>query len=212
MARELHYPKIPDTRDFPMSQFVAFEKYDGTNFHFEWDRDFGWHSFGTRRDAFNLDANGIEKFCSRHRELSEVVDVFQATVEPTLSAHLTNVLSVPSFTAFFEFLGESSFAGQHKENEPKQLILIDASSDGQMLGPLEFLNLPAELPIARVIYRGRFTGAFAEDVRNGKFDVTEGVICKTGTRGSVQLAKIKTSAYMQKLKVSFGDQWQNYWE
>jgi hypothetical protein len=28
---------------------VAFEKYDGTNLHRDWDRDFGWHSFGTRR-------------------------------------------------------------------------------------------------------------------------------------------------------------------
>src|SRR3712207_8134788 len=33
---------------------IAFEKVDGTNLHWDWDREFGWHAFGTRRDDFNL--------------------------------------------------------------------------------------------------------------------------------------------------------------
>ena len=42
----LHYPKMPDSRRAPGGPCIAFEKYDGTNLHWEWDRDFGWHSFG----------------------------------------------------------------------------------------------------------------------------------------------------------------------
>src|SRR6478672_3764464 len=50
----LYYPKIPGGRDAPLGRYLAFEKYDGTNLHWDWDRDFGWHAFGTRRDQFNL--------------------------------------------------------------------------------------------------------------------------------------------------------------
>src|SRR5437763_7599441 len=80
----LHYPKIPGSRDCPGTQCLAFEKYDGTNLHFDWDRDFGWHAFGTRRDAFNLTAEGVEQFHQAHPGLEECVDVFQATLAACL--------------------------------------------------------------------------------------------------------------------------------
>ena len=41
----LHYPKIPGCDSCPLARSVAFEKYDGTNLHRDWDRDFGWHSY-----------------------------------------------------------------------------------------------------------------------------------------------------------------------
>ena len=47
----LHYPKMPDSRNCPDGRCLAFEKYDGTNLHWEWEREFGWHSFGARRDS-----------------------------------------------------------------------------------------------------------------------------------------------------------------
>src|SRR5580704_5591419 len=46
----LHYPKIPGSRNCPSGPCIAFEKYDGTNLHWDWDRDFSFHAFGTRRD------------------------------------------------------------------------------------------------------------------------------------------------------------------
>jgi len=58
----LHYPKIPSSRKCPQSRCVAFEKYDGTSLHWDWDRGFGWHSFGTRRNEFNLTDTGIARF------------------------------------------------------------------------------------------------------------------------------------------------------
>ena len=58
----LHYPKILSSRHCPGGRCVAFEKYDGTNLHWAWDRDFGWHGFGTRRDRFEWTPAGVEEF------------------------------------------------------------------------------------------------------------------------------------------------------
>ena len=69
----LHYPKIPDIRNCLGGRCVAFEKYDGTNLHWDWDRDFGWHAFGTRRDQFNLLPAGVEAF-GEIRRLLELPD------------------------------------------------------------------------------------------------------------------------------------------
>ena len=76
----LYYPKIPGSRGCPGGRCLAFEKYDGTNLHFDWDRDFGWHAFGTRRDQFNLTAEGVERFRQAHAHLGGCVEVFLATL------------------------------------------------------------------------------------------------------------------------------------
>jgi hypothetical protein len=52
-----------------------------------------------------------------------------------------------------------------------------------------------------------------EDVRDGKYGVAEGVVCKGGSDPSnLWMVKIKTSAYMQKLKQTFQKDWEAYWE
>ena len=54
---------------------------------------------------------------------------------------------------------------------------------------------------------------FAENVREGNYNVNEGVICKGVLKdGQIWMAKIKTKAYMNKLKESFKDKWKDYWE
>ena len=65
----------------------------------------------------------------------------------------------------------------------------------------------------KVVYEGKFTGQFAEEVRTGKFGVAEGVVCKGGTGGTdIWMAKIKTYAYMERLKASFAKRWEDFWE
>ena len=46
----------------------------------------------------------------------------------------------------------------------------------------------------------------------GQFGVAEGVVCKGESDGKVWMAKIKTNAYMQRLKEAFADKWEDYWE
>jgi hypothetical protein len=113
----LYYPKIPGSRNCPDGQCIAFEKYDGTNLHWDWDRDFGWHAFGTRRDVFNLTDVGIKEFQAKHQHLSNCVAVFQHDWAIELERVFKNNLyyqDLQEIKVFGEFLGENSNAYMSK--------------------------------------------------------------------------------------------------
>jgi hypothetical protein len=213
----LHYPKIAGSRNAPGGRCIAFEKYDGTNLHWDWDRDFGWHAFGTRRDEFNLTDAGIEQFAQRHAHLRQCVEVFRVTlaegVEKVFSDR-PSYRAFQSFKVFTEFLGPNSFAGLHKEDDPKELRLFDVQAEPfGIIGPSLFLADFGQLPTARVVYEGKLTGKFAEDVRLGRYGVAEGVVCKGGAGGDdLWMVKIKTYAYMERLRNAFAERWEEYWE
>src|SRR5262245_5907400 len=169
----LHYPKIPGSRDCPAGRCLAFEKYDGTNLHWDWDREFGWHTFGTRRDKFNLTEAGVEAFIRIHAHLQQCVTVFRATlaegVEQVFREHPC-YREVQAFKVFTEFLGSNSFAGLHKADDPKELRLFDVSAEPVgIIGPRQFVEDFGHLHTARVVYEGKLTGKFAEDVRIGLY-------------------------------------------
>lgn len=213
----LHYPKIPGSRHIPSARCIAFEKYDGTNLHWDWDRDFGWHAFGTRRDVFNLTRDGIDQFNQQHAHLGECVEVFQTTLEEGVGNVLRNhpnYRDFPSVKVFTEFLGPNSFAGLHRREDPKELRLFDVIAEPfGIIGPRQFVADFGHLHVARVIYEGKLTGKFAEAVRNGKYGVAEGVICKGGAGGmDLWMVKIKTFAYMERLKQAFAENWEAHWE
>src|SRR5262249_54152905 len=117
-------------------------------------------------------------------------------------------------TVFTEFLGPNSFAGKHRKDDPKRLVPFDVRAEGfGMIGPEAFVADFGHLPMARVVYRGKLTGQFAEEVRRGKYGVAEGVVCKGGAGGGDPwMAKIKTHAYLERLKQAFGERWEDYWE
>jgi hypothetical protein len=212
----LYYPKFPGSRDAPPGRCVAFEKYDGTNLHWDWDREFAWHCLGTRRDEFDLSDAGASRFAAAHAHLHEGVGVFRSTLAEGLEKVFTDqeVYREPGgFRVFTEFLGPNSFAGLHKADDPKRLVLFDVSVEpGGMIGPQRFAADFGHLATARVVYQGKFTGKFAEDVRTGKYGVTEGVVCKGDSGADLWMAKIKTYAYLEKLKRAFGERWEDYWE
>jgi hypothetical protein len=213
----LHYPKIPGSENCPAGRCIAFEKYDGTNLHWDWDREFGWHAFGTRRDEFSLTAIGIDQFCRMHAHLRECVEVFQAHLVDGLEQVFrdnSRYHEVAGITVFTEFLGPNSFAGLHRSEDPKQLILFDVLIEPfGLIGPDQFVADFDHLGSARVVYRGKLTGKFSEEVRDGKFGVNEGVVCKGGSGGpDLWMVKIKTYSYMEKLKAAFASNWEDYWE
>jgi hypothetical protein len=217
MSRVLHYPKIPDSQQFPLGKCIAFEKCDGTNMHFCWNRDFGWHAFGTRRDEFNLTDEGIALFVAAHPELNIAAEVFGRQLAEGIETVFQTTLAYESpgdFKVFAEFFGAHSFAGSHRTDDPKELRLFDVEVEGfGLIGPEQFVRDFGHLPIARVVYQGRFSGAFADAVREGKYPVVEGVVCKAGSGGKdLWMAKIKTHRYLQRLKSAFGERWIDYWE
>ena len=205
---------MPGSGDAPLSNCIAFEKYDGTNIHWVWEPMLGWYTFGTRRDRFDLDAKGIVEFNSAHPGLEDCTDIFLNTLAEPLSAVLSRLKFYDSeeLIVFTEFLGDNSFAGKHQSSDVKRLVIIDLQTASGFLSPERFVNDLAELPIARAVYRGKLTGKFAEDVRMGRFGVAEGVVCKGEAQGKVWMVKIKTNAYMLRLKEAFADRWEEYWE
>ncbi len=213
----LHYPKIPGGAAAQLGPCIAFEKLDGTNVHFEWHRDFGWHSFGTRRDSFNLDEMGIQAFTAKHEHLRECANIFYVSLAAILE-HVflrnENYREASSFKIFAEFFGPNSFAGLHVADDPKELRLFDVEvADVGIVPPAQFVADFGSLPIAPVVFQGKFTGKFADDVRNGKFKVNEGVVCKGGNyASSLWMAKIKTNVYRERLKKAFAENWEEFWE
>lgn len=199
----LHYPKIPSSQHCQLGPCVVFDKLDGTNLHWDWDRDFGWHAFGTRRDSYNLLEAGIAEFEKDHPNLVGAARLFQPIDLPA---------GTQQAVLFTEYLGDRSFAGSHHPEDPKRLVFFDAILDGRMLGPEEFLRHFGHLEIPRILYRGKFKGQLLEDIYQGKFDVPEGVVVKGGSGQQLWMAKVKTRAYEERLKARYGPNWQDYWE
>ena len=115
---------------------------------------------------------------------------------------------VERITAFTEFFGPSSFAGNHEFGEQKQLKLFDVSVYKKgILPPREFVQLFEKYDwAAEVMYEGNINRQFIDDVRTGKYDVVEGVVCK----GIDWTAKIKTEAFLDRLKQKYEADWEKY--
>jgi hypothetical protein len=212
MKIKLAYPKIPDTLHCPLKRCIAFEKIDGTNIHWVWTPETGFHSFGTRRDRYpNTDAS-IAQFHKFHYGLGGLDDAFKKIAQPLSEFLLNKFPDSKEVVVFSEFYGANSFAGSHKPEDKKQLFLLDVQVDGKMLPPEEFIQLFEPFGIPKVIFRGKFTGQLYADVRSGKYGVKEGVVVKGVVNGEIYMAKIKTSAYAKQLMERFKGDWKNYWE
>ena len=191
----LFYPKIPDTRGCPGGKCIGFTKYDGTNVHWDWSPENEWHAFGTRRDTFPMNTGGVAAFRVAHPGL-EAMDAFGIIAGPLGSYLAERKKPVRVFT---EVLGTNSFAGEHLKEEQQHAILIDVQNDdGTMMPPKEFIDVFGHFSFtARVIFKGTFSGQVIQDVNNGVYDVTEGVVFK-GLKGN-WMAKAKTATWEKRL-------------
>lgn len=212
------YPSIPGSSDLPMGQdCLAFRKYDGSNLRFVWKRGKGWAQFGTRRRLF--DAADPEYGCA----VGIFLNKYGAGAEKIICDRFKKAAEV---ICFCEFFGPNSFGGQHDpqhpallgaaHNDPKDVVLIDVNIHKRgLLSPYEFVEVFDGLPVAQVVYSGPLTTAFVTDVREGKYDLQEGVVCK-GVNGplphNIWMRKVKTFKYLEELKRRFGTGWQDFWE
>ncbi|MCE9568275.1 MAG: hypothetical protein K8U57_40260 [Planctomycetes bacterium] len=215
------YPSILGPDNAPELPCIAFRKYDGSNLRFAWKRGKGWCQFGTRRRLFK--PTDPEFGCA----IELFQDKYAAGVEKVIydDSHFRNAAEV---ICFCEFFGPHSFAGAHDpnhsalkavgvtHNDPKDVVLFDVNVLKKgLMPPRRFLDTFGHLPVAEVIYEGDFTAAFVRDVREGKFAVGEGVICK-GVEGpaphGIWMRKVKTLRYLEELKRRFASDWQGYWE
>lgn len=130
---------------------------------------------------------------------------------------------VDSIVVFGEYFGAKSFAGMHHADDTKDFVLFDVSPHKKgMMGPAQFLDLFGHLDVAELLYNGPLSHQMILNIREGLFDssskrsirtlVPEGVICKGGDRHDLWMCKIKTHAYLAKLKERYKDDCWDYWE
>lgn len=200
------YPSIPNVSGFIGNPCIAFYKYDGSNLRAEFNRKSGWHKFGTRTRLFD----------KSDPDFGSAIEIFNRVYAEDLENLFKKeklLRNAQSIIVYMEFFGANSFAGQHKESDPKELILFDINVHKQgILSPNDFLDIFGHLKVAKVIYQGNLTQGFVNQVRNNEIDgLREGVICKGGFSHKLWMCKIKTLSYLEELKKKYAD-WEKYWE
>lgn len=192
------YPSIRNTKQGYFGQpCFAFEKLDGSNIRYEWSKKRGWYKFGSRKCMID----------EHHKYLGPAVPIFLNKYADDLEKAFKHkdFRSVKTFTVFCEFFGPKSFAGLHQPGDDFDVVLFDVNPTGKnFLPPREFLDHFGHLHIPRIIYEGNYNNELIKDVRESKYDVDEGVVCKGKYYSKVWMAKIKTQAWLEKVREMFG--------
>jgi hypothetical protein len=213
-----HYHSIPGSGLVEKGRDAyVFVKYDGSNLRFEWTKKNGWHRFGTRNQPLDRSnpyfGSAIDLFLNKYGD--ELVRIF--TTEKLLR-------SINQFMVFCEWFGCQSFADFHAQDDEKTLVLFDVNPHKKgILGPKQFLDIFGGLPdAAEMLGVVEFDEAFIQSVRDGSFpcgsklaianNTPEGVVCKGGQGHQLWMAKVKTLAYLTKLKEKYKQNWTKYWE
>jgi len=209
----IEYPSIPNSSKAPRKHCVAFNKYDGSNFRAKWTQKQGFNLFGTRTQLIDVNTEFW----------GEMVAIFQDKYAKILDKYFKSEKDYRNereIIVYGEFFGEHSFAGRH-ENEPHDLVFFDilvGHKNRKFISPLEYVKEFQEIiPVPEIIYVGNLNNDLIQDVRDNKYNLKEGVICK-GTEksgayvGGIWNCKIKTTDYFNKLKELHAEDWQKYWE
>ncbi len=195
------YLSIPGPSKAPRQECVAFYKYDGSNIRAEWQRKTGWCKFGTRKRLLD----------TSDPDFGTAIPCFMETYADDLAKVFTNnkaFRGVQRATVYMEYFGETTFSGYYDPVEPRELMLIDVCiyKKGYVL-PSDFVKHFGHLKSAEVVYRGNLNESLIYNVRNGQYNVKEGVVCKgviMGKKKSPQhglwMTKIKTKWWMETLK------------
>ena len=189
----LQYPSI-SKQIIPVPVY-AMDKLDGSNIRVEWTPKGGFVKFGSRSRLLDPE----------ERPLGEAIALFQRTMAEQLEPALRKLRN-ERVTLFMEFLGDSSFAGNHVESEPHRLVLFDASlyKKGFML-PKEFLKAFDEVvDTPGLLHYGKPNQEFIDSVHDGELEgmTFEGVVCKSQElhRGKQIVFKVKNDAWLQRLR------------
>jgi hypothetical protein len=146
----------------------------------------------------------------------EAIDLFKEEIAPGLLARLNKKYGpVPETLVFAEFLGKQSFAGQHVQDDPKTLKVFDVNLYKKgLLSPYDFAEISNHGPYyADLITKAVIDDQFINKVKEGRYnddENPEGVICKWGSGHDLNMMKIKTDAYLRKLRTQFGEDWKKY--
>lgn len=174
----------------------AFDKLDGSNIRAEWSRKRGFYKYGTRKRLLGVD----------ERPLGLAIELINDQYGSELAQRFKDE-RVESAVAYFEFFGNNSFAGFHDERGDFQVVLFDVSLYKRgFMGPKEFMKFTTGLLTPVMVYHGNANQPFVQSVIKGEQpDVTfEGVVCKYIRKKQIHMFKIKSGAWLKKLKATCG--------
>ncbi len=196
-----HYLSIPGPSKAQRGPCIAFYKYDGSNIRAEWTKKQGWCKFGSKKVLINegsLVGGAVKVF----------LDTYGESLPKVFASH-KYFRGVQRVVVFCEYFGPSSFAGYHELSEADQMeiVLLDVNIHKKgLVTPSNFVKIFGHLKIPEIVYEGNFGTEFIEAVKNGDYDVEEGVVVKGVKPGKgdsshhIWMAKVKTRAWIQKLK------------
>jgi len=190
------YPSI-NTQINNTQKFYIFNKPDGSNIRAEWNKKEGFTRFGSRRKLITRDT----------LILGESIDLFLEKYNEDLSKILFDK-GYQKATIFGEFFGENSFAGEHKEDEEKDIKIFDISPYKKgILSPEEYLKLTENIDTVELLDHRILTEDVIEQIKLGLYPNMsfEGVVCKAMTSRGLKMFKIKNIHWLNKLKEKCGD-------
>jgi hypothetical protein len=188
------YPSIPSAGKEVFDAYI-FDKLDGSNLRFEWDRKLGWHKFGTRHQLL----------LETHPTFGIAIKMFLDTLASPLE-QIARQKAWTNYTVFCEFWGQNSFAGFHEASDPKKLSLIDVQVYKRgLIEPQEFLELFVSLETPRFLGIHRFDADFAQIVKLNQLEGIsfEGIIGKQGSGHQRLMQKAKTQAWLDRVLTKF---------
>ena len=145
------YPSIDRTIQYG-TQAYAFNKIDGSNIRTEWSMKAGIYKFGSRHQLLGED----------NPFLGEAIELVKNNFEDDFN-RIFRKQRYDRAMAFFEFHGDSSFAGYHQPDESHRVTLIDVKPyKSGILNPDEYLDLFGHLDHAELLYRGKISKEFVE--------------------------------------------------
>lgn len=203
------YPSIQSSvgqrfREIPHA--YVFDKLDGSNLRFEWNRKRGWYKFGTRSRLFD----------ATDPDFGSAIGIFQRT----LAEPLTKIVKDERFdqvVVFCEFWGVKSFAGKHEMFDPKFLTLFDIAAHKRgLLGPKEFLRLTKSFTPPQVPFcfgQHNWTRQFVQKIREWNPMIPDMAITREGVVGkagdgkthNLVMAKAKTQAWVDAVLAQYGE-------
>jgi hypothetical protein len=142
-------------------------------------------------------------FDETDEQFGDAVALFREKYEEPIAKILTDNFKQDKVVVFTEYFGKNSFAGYHDDNDEKELKLFDVHVIKKgLLEPKEFLKKFDKLDFcAELLYEGKFNKQYIEQIRqNIDGSLEEGVVVKGGRGHNLWLSKIKTLAYLDKLR------------
>ena len=201
------YPSIEKwSSKFYGKHIFAFDKCDGSNMRFEWNRKlskksrftFGFKKFGTKTERIMNTSNpfydGVSIFQAHHAEDLDKIFIDNKRFR-----------GIDQITVFAEFYGRDSFAGQHNWKEEHYLKIFDINLYKKgFLPPAEFYDI-FYINIPNLVYSGEFNEQFVKNIENNKYNLKEGVVCKGMHNGKLFMFKIKTQEWLDKVRKLYGE-------